>query len=136
VAQTKAAFRQQKMGQENDTHNKLMSVYPDIPEWIYAAWLLAMSALTVLVCIYTPFHMPWWASIFGIGMGVVMTIPIGIIQAVSGTQIGLNVLTELVIGMLLTGQTIPVICFKSLSYNVLIQALSLVGDLKLGHSPQ
>jgi tellurite resistance protein TehA-like permease len=101
VAQTKAAFRQQKMGQENDTHNKLMSVYPDIPEWIYAAWLLVMSALTVLVCIYTPFHMPWWASIFGIGMGVVMTIPIGIIQAVSGTQIGLNVLTELVIGMLL-----------------------------------
>lgn len=66
-------------------------------------------------------------------MGLVMTIPIGLIQAISGTQIGINVLTEFVIGLLIPGQTIAVISFKSLGYNVLIQALSLVGDLKLGH---
>ena len=66
-------------------------------------------------------------------MGVVMTIPIGLIQAVSGTQIGLNVITEFVIGLIIPGQTVAVASFKSMGYNVLIQALSLVGDLKLGH---
>lgn len=62
-----------------------------------------------------------------------MTIPIGLIQAVSGTQIGLNVLTEFVIGLILPGQTVAVMTFKSLGYNTLIQALALVSDLKLGH---
>jgi hypothetical protein len=44
-----------------------------------------------------------------------------------GTQIGLNVITEFVIGLLIPGQTIAVISFKSLGYNV------FVGDIKLAH---
>lgn len=116
-----------------DTHNVMMRKYTDIPEWAYALWLVVMSVATVLVCQFTPFYMPWWASIFAILMGTVMTVPIGLIAAVSGTQVGLNVLTEFVIGLIIPGQTIAVISFKSLGYNVLIQALSLAGDLKLGH---
>lgn len=74
----------------------------------------------------------FWVFIFFI-TGSVFAIPIGIVQAVSGTQIGLNVLTEFVIGLMIPGQTLPVIAFKSLGYNILIQALALVADLKLGH---
>lgn len=141
VDQTKAAFSQVRTEHGlTDTHNRLMNAYKDIPEWTYAVWLLVMSILSVIVCQFTPFFMPWWydyfndrASIFAIALGGVMTIPIGIIQAVSGTQIGLNVLTEFIIGLLIPGQTIAVISFKSLGYNVLIQALALVADLKLAH---
>jgi hypothetical protein len=66
-------------------------------------------------------------------MGVVFTVPIGLVQAISGWQVGLNVLTEFVIGLLIPGQTLAVIGFKSLGYNIVIQALNLVSDLKLGH---
>lgn len=134
VKQTQAAFRNLDLSDGlNDTHNVLMRQYRDFPEWVYGVWLAFCTVFTVLVCMFTPFVMPWWAAIFGIAMGAVMTVPIGLIAAVSGTQVGLNVLTEFVIGLMIPGQTIAVIGFKSLGYNVLIQALSLAGDLKLGH---
>ncbi len=46
---------------------------------------------------------------------------------------GLNVLTEFLIGLLTPGDTIGVMCFKSLGYNMVIQALNLLSDLKQGH---
>ncbi|KAI8903204.1 OPT oligopeptide transporter protein-domain-containing protein [Gorgonomyces haynaldii] len=116
-----------------DTHNVLMEAYPDLPEWIYAAWLAVFTVLSVVVCEITPFHMPWWATLLATFMAIVFTIPIGIIQAVTGSQIGLNVITEFVIGLISPGQTIYMATFKSFGYNVMIQALNLVSDLKLGH---
>jgi hypothetical protein len=134
VQQTKAAFEQlETAGGMNDTHNRLMREYRDIPEWIYGSWLIAFSILTVIICIATPFYMPWWASIFAIILGIVFTIPVGIVQAISGTQIGLNVITEFLIGLIIPGETVAVATFKSLGYNTMIQALALVADLKLGH---
>jgi hypothetical protein len=139
--QAKEAFSQAKMGDGlTDTHNVLMSAYPDIPEWVYLTWLAAFSIFAVMVTTFTPFYMPWyltskvrWATIFAILMGVVFTVPIGLVQAISGWQVGLNVLTEFVIGLLIPGETLAVIGFKSLGYNIVIQALNLVSDLKLGH---
>ncbi|KAI8903160.1 OPT oligopeptide transporter protein-domain-containing protein [Gorgonomyces haynaldii] len=116
-----------------DTHNVLMEAYPDFPEWAYAVWLLVFTVLSVVVCEITPFHMPWWATLLATFMAIVFTIPIGIIQAVTGSQIGLNVITEFVIGLISPGQTIYMATFKSFGYNVMIQALNLVSDLKLGH---
>lgn len=46
---------------------------------------------------------------------------------------GLNVLTEFVIGLLTPGDTIGVMCFKSLGFNMVIQALQLLSGLKQGH---
>lgn len=45
----------------------------------------------------------------------------------------LNVLTEFLIGLLTPGDTIGVMCFKSLGYNLNTQALALLADLKIGH---
>ena len=65
-------------------------------------------------------------------MGIVFTIPIGIIQAVTGYQAGLNILTQIVGGFLLTGSATGVMAFKTLGYDIVIQSLALVADLKLG----
>ena len=66
-------------------------------------------------------------------MSLLSILPIGIIQAIAGSSIGLNVLTEFVIGLLIPGRTIAVMTFKSLGTNSVIQALDLLRDLKLGH---
>jgi OPT family oligopeptide transporter len=66
-------------------------------------------------------------------MAMASILPIGIITAVSGQRLGLNVLTEFVIGLLIPGQTVPVMAFKSLGTNSVIQAITLLQDLKLGH---
>ena len=77
--------------------------------------------------------MPLWAVFLCVGMSLLSILPIGIITAVSGSSLGLNVLTEFVIGLLIPGKTIAVMTFKSLGTNSVIQALDLLNDLKLGH---
>eukprot|EP00842_Homolaphlyctis_polyrhiza_P000565 jgi/Hompol1/1509/HPOL_000598-RA len=117
-----------------DIHNTLMKAYPDVPEWMYLCWLAFWMVIMILVGQFTPFRLPpVWGTLFGAALAVVYLIPIGIIQASTGTQIGLNIITELLMGLILPGQTIYVMSFKSYSYNVMIQALALTYDLKIGH---
>jgi hypothetical protein len=50
--------------------------------------------------------LPWWGLLVAVGLAVVLALPIGIIQALSNVQIGLNVLTEMVCGYMLPGRPI------------------------------
>ncbi|KAI9203608.1 OPT oligopeptide transporter protein-domain-containing protein [Polychytrium aggregatum] len=116
-----------------DIHNQLMEQYDEVPDWIYFAFFAVCSLLMIYIGATTSFEIPWWAVLLAIFMGIVFLIPVGTIQAVSGIQIGLNVITEFVIGLLIPGKTIAVMAFKSLGFNTLVQACSLLSDLKLGH---
>jgi OPT family oligopeptide transporter len=130
--QIKAASKQLDC-EEEDVHNQLMKAYPDLPEWVFLAFLAFLTLLQVVVGVYTAFEMPIWAVFLCIGMTALFVLPIGIINAVTGFSIGLNVLSEFVIGLLLPGRTVPVMAFKSLSTNSMLQATALLADLKLGH---
>ena len=61
------------------------------------------------------------------------TIPIGIIAATSNQVVGLNVITELIIGYILPGKPIAMMLFKTWGYITMGQALTFVNDLKFGH---
>lgn len=63
----------------------------------------------------------------------VYLIPIGMIQAITNQQIGLNVIAELVIGYALPGRPIAMMLFKTWGYTTLAQALNFASDMKLGH---
>jgi hypothetical protein len=65
-------------------------------------------------------------------LAVVSIIPIGVIQGISGQQIGLNVMSEFLIGLILPGRLVAVMAFKTFSYIAMAQGLTLVADLKLG----
>ena len=60
-------------------------------------------------------------------------IPIGMIQAITNQQVGLNVITELIIGYALPGKPIAMMMFKTWGYTTMIQALAFTSDFKLGH---
>lgn len=132
--QFKSALRQMDDSIDQfDIHNKLMRVYPDIAEWKYLIFLIGCTACQMIVSLTTPFSMPIWAVFLCICMALASILPIGVISAISGTTLGLNVLTEFIIGLLIPGKTIAVMTFKSLGTNSVIQALNLLSDLKLGH---
>lgn len=59
--------------------------------------------------------------------------PIGIIQAITNQQVGLNVITELIIGYALPGKPIAMMMFKTWGYITMAQALQFTSDFKLGH---
>jgi OPT family oligopeptide transporter len=63
----------------------------------------------------------------------VYTVPIGVIQAITNQQVGLNVITELIIGYALPGRPIAMMLFKTWGYITMVQALQFTSDFKLGH---
>ncbi|KAJ3013616.1 hypothetical protein HKX48_005646 [Thoreauomyces humboldtii] len=130
--QTIAMFRQE--GREShDVHNELMRAYKEVPEWFYALIALVFFIGMILTGELTIFKMPWWSVFVATAVVAVFIIPIAIINAITGMQIGLNVITEFIAGLALPGNVVAVMCFKSYGYNTMIQALSLLSDLKLGH---
>ncbi|KAH6590841.1 hypothetical protein BASA61_005088 [Batrachochytrium salamandrivorans] len=132
IRQTKEMFAQ--VGEAKpDIHNELMKAYPDIPEYMYLGWFAFWIVIQFIVGYLTPFKLSWWGTIFGTLLGFMFLIPYGIIQGSTGQQLGLNILTELLMGLIIPGQTIQVMTFKSYGYNIMIQALALSSDLKIGH---
>jgi OPT family oligopeptide transporter len=63
----------------------------------------------------------------------VFTVPIGVIAAMTNFELGLNVLTEFIIGYALPGRPIAMMMFKTWGYNTMSQALAFTWSLKLGH---
>ncbi|KAJ3400480.1 hypothetical protein HDV05_001067, partial [Chytridiales sp. JEL 0842] len=116
-----------------DIHTKMMEAYPEVPDWAYLGWLGLNTFIMIACCLWTPFRMPIWAVFVNLAMSLFFIMPCGLITAVSGVGIYINVIAQMIIGLLIPGDTIGVMAFKSMGTNNLIQALTLVSDLKLGH---
>jgi len=80
-----------------------------------------------------PTEFAWWAFIIAISFSTIMTLPIGIVQAITNQQIGLNVITEFIMGYMQPGKPLALMMFKTYGYITASQALGFVGDLKFGH---
>ncbi|KAI0035859.1 OPT oligopeptide transporter [Vararia minispora EC-137] len=121
------------LSEQPDIHARLMAVYPQVPEWWYASIFVSMFVFGVVVVEVYNTSMPVWAFVLALIISFVYTIPIGIIQAITNQQVGLNVITEFIIGYALPGKPIAMMMFKTWGYITMAQALQFVSDLKLGH---
>lgn len=94
----------------------------------------AMMFVFGVICIEV-YHteMPVWAFVLALIVSFTYIIPIGIIQAITNQQVGLNVITELIIGYALPGRPIAMMMFKTWGYITMAQALQFTSDFKLGH---
>ncbi|KAI8387267.1 OPT family small oligopeptide transporter [Blakeslea trispora] len=126
-------FRQSRT-EDEDIHRKLMRAYPEVPTWWYIAIFVCSFGVSFGVIYGWPeIKLPWWGLILAILIPVIFTLPIGIIQAVTNQQPGLNIITELIIGYALPGHPIANVTFKTYGYISMAQCLTFVSDLKLGH---
>ncbi|KAJ1920439.1 hypothetical protein H4219_001276 [Mycoemilia scoparia] len=116
----------------DDVHARLMKNYSEVPIWWYLCLFVVMFVLSVVLCEVFNF-LPWWGLILSLAIAAIFTIPVGIIQAVSNIQPGLNLITELICGYMLPGDPIANVTFKTFGYISMYQALSLTADQKLGH---
>ncbi|KAI8600744.1 OPT oligopeptide transporter protein-domain-containing protein [Dissophora ornata] len=118
--------------ENEDIHSRLMRVYPEVPDWWYGLLFVITFALSMVTCVVWD-YMPWWALLLALAIALFFVLPVGIVQAVTNQQPGLNVVTEYVIGYMLPGHAIANVTFKTYGYIVNVQALNFVSDLKLGH---
>lgn len=77
-----------------------------------------MFAFGVIGIELWPTQMPVWAFVLALVLAYAYVVPIGMIQAITNQQIGLNVVTELVIGYALPGKPVAMMLFKTWGYMV------------------
>ncbi|KAF9051443.1 OPT oligopeptide transporter [Panaeolus papilionaceus] len=119
---------------EMDVHARLMARYRRVPEWWYAvifATMFAFGIVSIKVWSHANFPIGWF--ILSLVIAFFYVIPIGMIQAITNQQIGLNVITELIVGYGLPGRPIAMMMFKTWGYITMGQALIFTSDFKLGH---
>ncbi|KAF7367756.1 Sexual differentiation process protein isp4 [Mycena sanguinolenta] len=119
--------------EQPDIHARLMSRYPQVPEWWYLILFLSMFVLGIISIEVWPTQMPVWAFVLALVIAFTYVIPIGMIQAITNQQVGLNVITELIIGYALPGRPVAMMMFKTWGYITMAQALTFASDFKLGH---
>ncbi|OAQ84743.1 small oligopeptide transporter, OPT family [Purpureocillium lilacinum] len=116
-----------------DIHMKLMKKYKEAPTLWYMSLFVLMLALGMYTVVAYPTQLSWWAFILAVAISFGFSLPIGIIEAVTNNQIGLNVLTEFVYGYIQPGRPLALMIFKTFGYITMSQALHFVSDLKYGH---
>lgn len=83
---------------EPDIHLKLMRKYKEVPEWWFLIIFAISFACGLIAALAWDTHLPWWAYILCVAIGLILFIPIGIVQAISNQQTGLNVIMEMIVG--------------------------------------
>lgn len=132
LTQAKRAFGGKK---KIDIHTKLMKAYEKVPLWWFLVILVINIALIIFSCQYynSALQLPWWGVLLACAIAMFFTLPIGIIQATTNQQPGLNIITEYVIGYLYPERPVANMCFKVYGYISMTQALTFLADFKLGH---
>ncbi|KAJ7959383.1 Oligopeptide transporter like [Quillaja saponaria] len=130
--QTKRAFGNSKT---MDIHTRLMKRYKSVPMWWFLVILVVNIAAIIFACEYynESLQLPWWGVLLACAISIFFTLPIGIIQATTNQQPGLNIITEYIIGYMYPGRPVANMCFKVYGYISMAQALTFLQDFKLGH---
>ncbi|TFK28466.1 OPT superfamily oligopeptide transporter [Coprinopsis marcescibilis] len=119
---------------ERDIHSRLMQAYRDVPSWWYIiVGVLAFIFLVIAIEVNPGTQLPIWALFLACGLGLVLALPLAMLQAITNQQVPTQVMHELIIGYILPGRPMANMVFKGLAFNAANQAVGFSGDLKLGH---
>lgn len=116
-----------------DVHNRLMRAYSEVPEWWYLICLALAIAVGMAGIAAWPTNTTPFVVLYGIALCLIFVVPIGIIAAMTGVQVTLNVIAEFIGGVWTEGNAIAMCFFKSYGYVTCAHALSFSADLKLAH---
>jgi len=117
----------------DDIHAKLMRNYPEVPDWWYALSFVTFFCIGIVAVEVWHTSVPVWILMLALLVPVIYVLPGGFIYAMTGQGITVNVLSQIIPAVLLPGNPIANMVFKSYSVQTLIEASSFVQDLKLGH---
>ncbi|KAI1401275.1 OPT-domain-containing protein [Hypoxylon fuscum] len=119
--------------QYSDVHNRLMSKYPEVPEWWYTIVLAIAIAMGCAAISHWETYTSPGVVFYGLVLCALFVIPIGIVKAITGIEVTLNVLAEFIGGSFVAGNALAMNYFKSFGYVTCAHALLFSQDLKLAH---
>ncbi|KAL5411448.1 hypothetical protein PMIN04_010238 [Paraphaeosphaeria minitans] len=122
----KNLFRRRHNVLHPDVHNCLMSRYPECPEWWYLLVLLASIGVSLGAILGWPTYTSAGVVFYGIALCLVFVVPVGIVNAITGFEITLNVLAEFIGGAWNQGNALGMNYFKAFGYMVATLVASFV----------
>ncbi|ANB15917.1 oligopeptide transporter OPT1 [Sugiyamaella lignohabitans] len=117
----------------DDIHMRLMKRYKEVPDWWFAVCFVLFFVLAVVSVRAWDTGLPVWALVVALFIALGLLIPVAFIYALTNIQVGLNVMTEFIVGYLVPGRPIAMMMFKTYGYITNAQAVSFLQDMKLGH---
>ncbi|KAF3993307.1 hypothetical protein FT663_00581 [Candidozyma haemuli var. vulneris] len=130
----KDIMNQIRQKEKPDVHQRLMKAhYKNIPEWWFLIVFLGAFALSIVTIRVWNTEMPVWALIVALLIAVFFLLPVGIIYSITNIAVGLNVVTEFIIGYMVPGKPLAMMFFKTYGYITNNQAVTFAQDMKLGH---
>ncbi|GMK55614.1 hypothetical protein CspeluHIS016_0206700 [Cutaneotrichosporon spelunceum] len=116
-----------------DIHWRLMKHYPEVPEWWYFIVLIVALGIGIAGVEAYPTQVTPAVVPYGVLLALIFMIPIGLIYAVTGQQVTLNVIAEFVGASIVPGDALAMNYFKMYGYITAAHALAFSKDLKLAH---
>ncbi|KAJ2395263.1 hypothetical protein GGI05_001668 [Coemansia sp. RSA 2603] len=115
----------------DQTEHYFKFVYQNVPRSWYVCIVVTTLAMGLASCqVYD--LLPWYGFLLAIGLAGLLTLPVGLVEAVSNFQYALGVITELIAGYIWPGQPTYNASFKMFGYITMKQSLMLTKDQKLG----
>ena len=90
--------------EEEDVHAKLMRAYPEVPDSWYAGVCLVFFLMAIVAIEVWPTDMPVWALALSVLVPVLYLIPCGLIFATTSQMVPINLLAQIIPGVLLNGR--------------------------------
>lgn len=117
----------------DDPFSRMQKKHKEVPDWWFYSILVIMFGLSIALVEHWPTQTPVWVIVFCIGLCAVVLLPFTIFMSVSGIQLTLNVLGELVIGYALPGSFQALSTTKALVVQIADQAMNYTSDQKTTH---
>ncbi|KAF6824047.1 opt oligopeptide transporter [Colletotrichum musicola] len=127
------SFKKDASQDFKDVHSRMMSRYPEVPEWWYLILNLLAIAFGVAAIAGWPTETTVGVVFFGIALALIFVVPTGIIFATTGMEVEFNVLAEFIGGAWQPGNSLAMNFFKCFGYVTTAHALDFDNDLKLAH---
>lgn len=115
-----------------DVHTRMMSKYPDVPDWWFIFILLAALVLSIIFLEIYDLSTPVWLTFLLLGINLIFAVPLSFLSATTGTNLGLGSLIQVITGFLLPGNYNAYLYAQALgSWALAGYGDNLVQDLKL-----
>ena len=102
-----------KAKEKPDVHNRLMKAYKPVPKWWYLVVFLVFFGMSIATVRAWPTEMPVWGLVFALIIAIIFLLPVAIIYAKTNIAVGLNVVTEFIVGFVLGGRPLCMMLFKA-----------------------